>query len=117
MITQVTHSDVQAVRRVYENENTINTTTSAKVIYIACRPDASSGEDIILWDDILAVFSTTPYIHSGDFAFPFLKGPDYKKYSLANNLIYYTRFSLGRSVKIAKWNCCLGGGAPDTLEA
>jgi hypothetical protein len=84
MRTQSTHSNGQAVRRVYENENTVNTTlASTDIIYIACRPDASSGKDIILWDDILAVFSTALYIRSGARALPFLKGSNFKKYSLA----------------------------------
>ncbi|KAF9129450.1 hypothetical protein BGW39_004174, partial [Mortierella sp. 14UC] len=79
MATQGTHFNVQAVRRVHENGHPANTASaSAETIYIVCHPDASSGRDILLWDDILAVFSTALYVRSGAVALPFLKGPNFK---------------------------------------
>ncbi|KAG0377314.1 hypothetical protein BGX24_006336 [Mortierella sp. AD032] len=39
---------------------------------------ASSGRDIVLWDDILAVFKSALYVRSGAVALPFLKGLDFK---------------------------------------
>jgi hypothetical protein len=83
MATFITHTDIQAVRRVYESGQVANTTPAlTEIIHIACYPDASSGKNIILWDDVIAVFSTAIYIRSGTFAIPFLKGPNFKKYSL-----------------------------------
>ncbi|KAF9899220.1 hypothetical protein EC991_009280 [Linnemannia zychae] len=68
----------QAVRRVYEDEETTDNPTSRRNIHIICHPDASIGKDIILWDDILAVFSTALYVRSGIIALPFLKGSNFK---------------------------------------
>ncbi|KAK3824262.1 MAG: hypothetical protein J3R72DRAFT_528789 [Linnemannia gamsii] len=80
MTNQDTHTNVQAVRRVYEHEHPTNSTSSStEIIYIAYQPDSSSGRDIILWDDILDVFSNALYVRSGAVALPFLKGPDFKK--------------------------------------
>ncbi|KAF9901462.1 hypothetical protein EC991_006080 [Linnemannia zychae] len=79
MATQDTHSNLQAVRRLYENATTTNSSSAlAETIYVAYHPDISLGNDIILWDDILSVFSTALYIRSGAVALPFLKGPNFK---------------------------------------
>ncbi|KAF8929506.1 hypothetical protein BGZ47_001013, partial [Haplosporangium gracile] len=57
MTIQETHPNVQAVRRVYENGLSSNTsTTTTETICLVCRPDPSSGKDILLWDDVLAAF-------------------------------------------------------------
>ncbi|KAF9901531.1 hypothetical protein EC991_006042 [Linnemannia zychae] len=79
MAAQGTRSNVQAVRRVYENGNTTNNLpTSEETIYIVCHPDSALGKDIILWDDILSVFSTALYIRSDAVALPFLKRSNFK---------------------------------------
>ncbi|KAG0272565.1 hypothetical protein BGZ95_011673, partial [Linnemannia exigua] len=79
MTIQDGRPNVQAFRRVYEHGHSINSTsTSGEIICIVCHPDASSGRDILLWDDILAVFKTALYVRSGTVALPFLKGPDFK---------------------------------------
>ncbi|OAQ31088.1 hypothetical protein K457DRAFT_124459 [Linnemannia elongata AG-77] len=79
MASQDPHPNVQAVRRVYENGNTANSSSApAETIYIVRHPDASSGTNILLWDDILSVFSTALYVRSGAVALPFLKGPNFK---------------------------------------
>ncbi|KAK3844366.1 MAG: hypothetical protein J3R72DRAFT_438727 [Linnemannia gamsii] len=70
-------STAQAVRRVYENGFTV-TDNDVGTIYIVCHMDASSGKNILLWDDIKAVFGNALYVRSGDLAIPFLKGPDFK---------------------------------------
>ncbi|KAG0258310.1 hypothetical protein BGZ95_005015 [Linnemannia exigua] len=84
MTVQDTHPNVQAVRRVYENEQPTNSTTPAGIIYLVCHPDTSSGKDIIFWDDVLAAFKEDFVIHirSGAVVLPFLRGPDFKKYML-----------------------------------
>lgn len=74
-----TASTAQAVRRVYENGHAV-IDNGAGTIQIVCQPDTSSGKNILLWDDIKAVFGNALYVRSGDFALPFLKGPDFKKY-------------------------------------
>ncbi|KAF9904940.1 hypothetical protein EC991_002180 [Linnemannia zychae] len=68
---------IQAVRRVYENGLAV-IDNGAGIINIQCRKDASSGESIVLWDDIKTVFDNARYVRSGNFAVPFLRGPDFK---------------------------------------
>ncbi|KAK3824264.1 MAG: hypothetical protein J3R72DRAFT_479541 [Linnemannia gamsii] len=80
MTTQDTHPNIQVVRRVYENEQPANSSALAGRIYLVCHPDASSGKDILLWDDVLAAFKEEViHIRSGGVALPFLKGPDFRK--------------------------------------
>ncbi|KAG0369333.1 hypothetical protein BGX24_002470 [Mortierella sp. AD032] len=54
MIVQDTRPNIQAVRRVYENEYPVISTTPASIIYLVCQPDAS--QHILLWDDVLDAF-------------------------------------------------------------
>ncbi|KAG0275035.1 hypothetical protein BGZ95_009249 [Linnemannia exigua] len=76
MTHQETHSHVQAFRRVDENGHS---STLSNIIHLVCHPDPSvSGKDIVLWDDILAVFQNALYVRSGTIALPFLKGPNFK---------------------------------------
>ncbi|KAG0372269.1 hypothetical protein BGX24_000483 [Mortierella sp. AD032] len=70
-------STVQAVCRVYEN-GLAATDNGAGTIHIVCHLDTSSGKNILLWDDIKAVFGNALYVRSGDLAIPFLKGLDFK---------------------------------------
>jgi hypothetical protein len=80
MTIQETHPHVQAVRRVYE---TGQPTTPSTTTHIVCHPDSSSsGKDIILWDDIKAVFGDVAHVRSGSTIQAFLKGRDFKKYVL-----------------------------------
>ncbi|KAK3847196.1 MAG: hypothetical protein J3R72DRAFT_187571 [Linnemannia gamsii] len=72
-----TSSTVQAVCRVYENGLAV-TDNGAGTIHIVCHLDPSSGKNILLWDDIKAVFGNALYVRSGDLAIPFLKGLDFK---------------------------------------
>ncbi|KAF9126802.1 hypothetical protein BGW39_006336 [Mortierella sp. 14UC] len=84
MMNENIYLSVQAVRRVYENENekpsSSSTATPAGIIHLVCEPDATSGKEVILWDDILAAFSkdTVLYVRFGTVVLPFLKGPGYK---------------------------------------
>jgi hypothetical protein len=75
------HPHSQAVRRVYENElpGATSGALASNIIHIACHPDPSSGDDIILWDDIKAAFDDVMHVRSGTFVIPFLKGTDLKK--------------------------------------
>ncbi|KAF8929507.1 hypothetical protein BGZ47_001014 [Haplosporangium gracile] len=44
MMIQDTHTNVQPVRRIYENEDSTNTSTaSAETVYLVCHPDPSLG--------------------------------------------------------------------------
>ncbi|KAK3824247.1 MAG: hypothetical protein J3R72DRAFT_479529, partial [Linnemannia gamsii] len=80
MTVQDTHPSIQAVRRIYENEQPASSTTPAGVIYLVCQPDPSSGKDILLWDDVLDAFKDDViHIRSGAVVLPFLKGSDFKK--------------------------------------
>jgi hypothetical protein len=76
-----TSSTTQAVRRVYENGHAV-IDNGAGSIQIVCPLDASSGKNIVLWDDIKNVFANALYVRSGDVALPLLKGPDFKKYGI-----------------------------------
>ncbi|KAF9153942.1 hypothetical protein BG015_002248 [Linnemannia schmuckeri] len=67
---------VQAVRRVYE---TGQPTTPSNITYITCHPDSSSsGNNVILWEDIKTVFGDVAYVRSGSIVQTFLKGGDFK---------------------------------------
>ncbi|KAF9271657.1 hypothetical protein BGZ88_005776, partial [Linnemannia elongata] len=75
MAVQDVHPNVQGVRRVYESGPP---SSSSEIMYLVCYPDPSLNKDILLWDDILAVFSSALYVHSGATVLPFAKGPDFK---------------------------------------
>jgi hypothetical protein len=81
MTTQDIHPTFQAVRRVYENEHSANSSTvPTETLYLVCHPDPSLGKDILLWDDILAAFKDNiVHVRSGAVVLPFLKGSDFKK--------------------------------------
>ncbi|KAG0272572.1 hypothetical protein BGZ95_011680, partial [Linnemannia exigua] len=79
MTVQDTHPNLQAVRRVYENEQPASSTTPASIIYLVCHPDASSGKVILLWEDVLAAFKEDViHVRSGAIVLPFLKGTGFK---------------------------------------
>lgn len=67
---------VQAIRQGYENGQP---STASTTFHIDCYQDPSSGKDIILWDDIIAVFSGSLYARSETGHHHYLKGPDNKK--------------------------------------
>ncbi|KAK5829510.1 hypothetical protein F5H01DRAFT_316377 [Linnemannia elongata] len=81
MTIQDVHTNVQAVRRIYDTEESVNaTTTPTSTMYLVSHPDPASGKDILLWDDILAAFKVdVVHVRSGAVVLPFLKGPDFKK--------------------------------------
>jgi hypothetical protein len=60
---------------------------------LSATPTPPFRKDILLWDDILAVFSNTPYLRSGTVAFPFLKGPDFKMHFFPSLLLFTLHFS------------------------
>ncbi|KAK5829390.1 hypothetical protein F5H01DRAFT_330101 [Linnemannia elongata] len=62
MAVQEVHTNVQGVRRVYESGPP---SSSSETIYLVCYPDPSLNKDILLWDDILAVFSSALYVRCG----------------------------------------------------
>ncbi|KAG0292923.1 hypothetical protein BGZ96_003503 [Linnemannia gamsii] len=69
------HPTVQAVRRVFESGPP---PSSSETMYLVCHPEPSLGKDIILWDDIKAVFNNALYVRSGAVVLSFVKGPDVK---------------------------------------
>ncbi|KAF9118324.1 hypothetical protein BGX30_004654, partial [Mortierella sp. GBA39] len=78
MTIQETHSHTQPIRRVDKNEGAANEQPPAtyNILHIACHPDVSSGNDIILWSDILAAFEDVVHVRYGTTILSFLKGPD-----------------------------------------
>ncbi|KAG0376456.1 hypothetical protein BGX24_007718 [Mortierella sp. AD032] len=91
MTVQETIPNVQAIRRVNDddnnNDNTTTTTTteetaaaasSSRVFHLPYYPDATSGKDILLWEDIRAAFDDVLHVRAGSIILPFLKGPDFK---------------------------------------
>ncbi|KAH7060265.1 hypothetical protein BKA57DRAFT_487978 [Linnemannia elongata] len=76
MAVQNVHPNVHGVRRVYESGPP---SSSSETMYLVCHPDPSLKKGILLWDDILAVFSCALYVRSGATVLPFAKGPDFKK--------------------------------------
>ncbi|KAF9904917.1 hypothetical protein EC991_002217 [Linnemannia zychae] len=85
MANQDTHTKMQAVRRINENQNSTSEAVTAvavplDIIHVAYYQDPSTGKDIIIWDDILDAFKAeVVHVRSGTFVLPFLKGPDFKK--------------------------------------
>ncbi|KAF9150706.1 hypothetical protein BG015_007476 [Linnemannia schmuckeri] len=69
------YPNVQAVHRVYESDLL---PSFSETIYFVCHPESILGKNILLWDDILGVFSGTLYVRVGAIALPFLKGLDFK---------------------------------------
>jgi hypothetical protein len=77
MTNQETQPHLQAVRLVYENSDP---SSSSNIIHLACRPDPSSGSEIILWDDIVDAFKEDViHVRSGTVVLSYLKGPDFRK--------------------------------------
>ncbi|KAF9336198.1 hypothetical protein BGZ91_010117 [Linnemannia elongata] len=69
------HPNVQGIRRVYESGPS---SSSSETMYLVCHPDPSLNKNILLWDDILTVFSGAVYVRYGATVIPFAKGPDFK---------------------------------------
>jgi hypothetical protein len=83
----------QAFRRVYETEEGATNgppadTALSDIIQIPCLSDVTSGQDIILWDDILTAFTDVVHVCSGTAILPFLQGPDVQKYVSAGVRIF-----------------------------
>ncbi|KAK3836733.1 MAG: hypothetical protein J3R72DRAFT_450409, partial [Linnemannia gamsii] len=89
MTIQETIPNVQAIRRVNDDDNNDNTTTTtteetaaaasaSRVFHLPYYPDATSGKDIVLWEDIRAAFDDVLHVRAGSIILPFLKGPDFK---------------------------------------
>ncbi|KAG0268958.1 hypothetical protein BGZ95_002254, partial [Linnemannia exigua] len=89
MTIQESIPTVQAIRRVYDNDsNNDNTTTvteettatasALRIFHLPYYPDATSGKDILLWEDIHAAFDDVLHVRAGSTILPFLKGPDFK---------------------------------------
>ncbi|KAF9137794.1 hypothetical protein BGX30_009883 [Mortierella sp. GBA39] len=49
-----------------------------KTVHIATHFDSSSGNEIILWSDVLVVFRDALYLQDGTKVIPFLKGNDFR---------------------------------------
>jgi len=84
MTNETSPPHLQAVRHVYDNGRLTNTVRDGQpdILHLEYHPDASSGKDIILWEDILAAYKEDVVIHvrSGTRVLAFLKGPDFITY-------------------------------------
>jgi hypothetical protein len=83
--------NVQAFYRVYENDPT--PVKETYIFHLPFYPDPSSGNDIILWDEILNVFKNILFVRSGTAILPFLKGADSEKYSINYSAELFTNSS------------------------
>lgn len=88
--TEERRDKVQAVRPVFKRtlsttSTSTETTTSssctteistipqADIINIPCQTDPATGTDIVLWDDVLAVYKDALFIRHETRALPFMK--------------------------------------------
>lgn len=88
--TEERQDKVQAVRPVFKRalsttSTSTETTTSssctteistipqADIINIPCQTDPATGTDIVLWDDVLAVYKDALFIRHETRALPFMK--------------------------------------------
>ncbi|KAK3836715.1 MAG: hypothetical protein J3R72DRAFT_202152 [Linnemannia gamsii] len=76
--------NMQAVRRVFENDSRTTATQetasfSGPIFHLPYHADPSCDRDILLWDDILNVFSNALFVRSGNIILPFLKGAHSQK--------------------------------------
>lgn len=67
MASSTSREGVQAIRLGSHN----------KIVDIATHKD-TTGQEIVLWSDIIVVFRDALYLQYGTKAIPFLKGPDFK---------------------------------------
>ncbi|KAF9134816.1 hypothetical protein BGW39_005726 [Mortierella sp. 14UC] len=78
--TNTAHERVQAVRPLYSSNHrfSISSVPPSDVVYITSHQDTITGKDIVLWNDVLAVFKHASYVRHESKALPFLKGSDFR---------------------------------------
>ncbi|KAF9087184.1 hypothetical protein BGX23_008311 [Mortierella sp. AD031] len=57
-----------------ERVQTVRLASKNRTVDITTHPDASTGKEIVLWEDVLMVFPNALYLQHGTRALPFLKG-------------------------------------------
>ncbi|KAF9901565.1 hypothetical protein EC991_006013 [Linnemannia zychae] len=67
---------LQAVRTVHKH--TLQPVAPAIIAHLGVHADASSGKNIVLWDDVVQAFKDALHVRHGTRILPFLKGPDFK---------------------------------------
>ncbi|KAF8943039.1 hypothetical protein BGZ47_005859 [Haplosporangium gracile] len=68
MASSTSREGVQAIRLASHN----------KTVDIATHKDTTTGQEVVLWSDIIMVFRDALYLQYGTKAIPFLKGPDFQ---------------------------------------
>ncbi|KAF9150613.1 hypothetical protein BG015_007545 [Linnemannia schmuckeri] len=68
LASSISREGVQAIRLASLN----------KTVDIATHKDTATGQEVVLWSDIIMVFRNALYLQYGTKAIPFLKGPDFK---------------------------------------
>ncbi|KAH7036647.1 hypothetical protein BKA57DRAFT_475255 [Linnemannia elongata] len=68
MASSTSREGVQAIRLASQN----------KTVDIATHKDTTTGQEVVLWSDIIMVFRDALYLQYGTKAIPFLKGPEFK---------------------------------------
>lgn len=68
MASSTSREGVQAIRLASRN----------KTVDITTHKDNTTGQEVVLWSDIVMVFRDALYLQYGTKAIPFLKGPDFK---------------------------------------
>lgn len=68
MASSTSREGVQAIRLASQN----------KTVDIATHKDTTTGQEVVLWSDIIMVFRDALYLQYGTKAIPFLKGPELK---------------------------------------
>ncbi|KAF9102136.1 hypothetical protein BGX29_004910 [Mortierella sp. GBA35] len=61
-----------------ERVQTVRLAGKNRTVDITTHPDASTGKEIVLWEDVLMVFPNALYLQHGTRALPFLKGSNFK---------------------------------------
>ncbi|KAK5829603.1 hypothetical protein F5H01DRAFT_393684 [Linnemannia elongata] len=64
---------VQAVRPVSKDNLDSPTTTPSSIVYFNCHSNPATGENFVLWDDILLVFADALYVRHEATIVPFMK--------------------------------------------
>ncbi|KAF9543649.1 hypothetical protein EC957_000581 [Mortierella hygrophila] len=78
--TNITQERVQAVRPLYSSSHrfSISSVPPSDIVYITSHSDTITGEDIVLWEDIVTVFKHASYVRHEAKVLSFLKGSDFR---------------------------------------
>lgn len=83
---------VQAVRPVSKDNLDSPTTTPSSIVYFNCHSNPVTGENFVLWDDILLVFADALYVRHEATIVPFMKDAELIPY-VYQFVVVFTRIS------------------------